>query len=74
MPAPIGPNRRADTSRTGPTRVTTPAQAAARVSQMTVAEKAKLLVMNYGDVRAAPWSGSVIVNQAVPLARRACFT
>lgn len=63
MPAPIGPNRTADTSRPGPTRVTTPAQAAARVSQMTVAEKAKLLVMNYGDVRAAPWSGSVIVNQ-----------
>lgn len=30
---------------------------------MTVQQKAKLLVMNYGDVNAAPWSGSVIVNQ-----------
>jgi beta-glucosidase-like glycosyl hydrolase len=30
---------------------------------MSVAEKAKLIIMNYGDVNSAPWSGSVIVNQ-----------
>ena len=49
--------------RAAPTRITTPAQAYARVSEMSVQEKAKLLVMNYGDVHSAPWSGSVIVNQ-----------
>ncbi len=30
---------------------------------MSVTEKAKLLLMNYGDTRVPPWSGSVIVNQ-----------
>lgn len=34
-----------------------------KLASMTTAEKAKLLVMNYGDVNQAPWSGSVIVNQ-----------
>src|SRR4051812_42740368 len=65
MPVPIrgGSPRPLDPPRAAATRITTPALAYARLSQMTTQEKAKLLVMNYGDTRAAPWSGSVIVNQ-----------
>jgi beta-glucosidase-like glycosyl hydrolase len=64
MPAPIGSNPRPlDPSRGTQPRITTPAQAYARIPQMSVQEKAKLLVMNYGDTHVAPWSGSVIVNQ-----------
>lgn len=64
MPGPIGLNRRpSEPTRAAQPRITTPAQAYARISQMTVQEKAKFLVMNYGDTRVAPWSGSVIVNQ-----------
>lgn len=40
-----------------------PKDIGAKLASMTTAEKAKLLVMNYGDVNSAPWSGSVIVNQ-----------
>lgn len=64
MPQPIRNNPAPTvTPRAAPTRITTPALAYARVAQMSVQEKAKLLVMNYGDTRVAPWSGSVIVNQ-----------
>jgi beta-glucosidase-like glycosyl hydrolase len=37
-------------------------QVEARVRAMTTQQKAKLVVMNYGDVSSPPWSGSIIVN------------
>lgn len=83
MPTPLRPT-------TGPTTPSTPradvpllrdpSAVAQRVASMSVQEKAKLLVMNYGDVNSAPWSGSVIVNQThltpsgVPALKRANAT
>src|SRR3954470_484312 len=65
MPDPIRGStpRPLDTPRAAQPRITTPAQINSRLSQLSVQEKSKLLVMNYGDTHAAPWSGSVIVNQ-----------
>lgn len=65
MPTPIRPNSPSTTtpSSTNPPMLRNAAEIADRVRSMTVAQKSKLLVMNYGDTKAAPWSGSVIVNQ-----------
>ena len=64
MPVPIRNGPAPGAAPRAPTpRITSPAMAFSRLSQLTTQEKAKLLVMNYGDGRGAPWSGSVIVNQ-----------
>ena len=65
MPTPIRttPSTTPTPSSSGVPLLKDPAAVAARVASMTTQQKAKLLVMNYGDVNSAPWSGSVIVNQ-----------
>ncbi len=64
MPTPTVSNTgRTGVTGTGTTRVKSAADIQSKLNSMTIAEKAKLLLMNYGDTNVAPWSGSVIVNQ-----------